>query len=42
MTYPDYGTPGNPSLDPYYLSAKEKAAMEKEHQAKINDFHDAV
>lgn len=25
--WPDYGTPGAPSMDPYYMSAKDEAAM---------------
>jgi hypothetical protein len=25
MSYPNYGTPGNPNLDPYYMTAEEEA-----------------
>ena len=38
--YPDYGTPGNPNLDPYYLSPKEEkeaelASLETELEAVL-------
>lgn len=25
MSYPNYGTPGNPIMDPYYMTAEEEA-----------------
>ncbi len=30
MPYPNYGTPGSPNLDPYYVSPEDEAAMEEE------------
>ena len=28
--YPDYGTPGHPNTDPYYLSPAEEGMLEQE------------
>ena len=34
-TYPDYGSPGAPNTDPYYLSPAEERELEAEREAEI-------
>ena len=34
-TYPDYGSPGAPNTDPYYLSPAEERELETEREAEI-------
>ena len=40
--YPDYGTPGYPNLDPYYVSPEEEAAMERESLDQRDNFREAL
>ena len=35
--YPHYGTPGNPDLDPYYVSPAEEKMLEAEAQQKRDE-----
>ena len=35
MTYPDYGTPGAPNMDPYYISPEKEAALIREMDEEL-------
>ena len=37
MPYPDYGTPGNPNMDPYYVSPENEHEAETARAAEIAD-----
>ena len=37
LVWPDYGTPGNPNMDPYYRSPAQVADDEIEHQAATDN-----
>ena len=41
MPWPDYGTPGNPSMDPYYVSPAEERRREEDRRANIDGTIDA-
>jgi hypothetical protein len=42
MTYPDYGTPGNPNMDPYYISPEEEKRIEADEREKEANLRDAL
>ena len=35
--YPDYGTPGSPNLDPYYVSPSDEVAQEQARRVAIEE-----
>lgn len=39
---PDYGTPGNPNMDPYYISPEQEKELEREAQEKEDNLRDAI
>lgn len=39
---PDYGTPGHPNMDPYYLSPAEERMLEREHHEQVDALREAV
>ena len=40
--YPDYGTPGAPNMDPYYVSPAEQEDIAAREQQAEDDLHVAV
>jgi hypothetical protein len=36
MSYPDYGTPGDPNMDPYFISPKREREIEEARLCDID------
>jgi hypothetical protein len=40
--WPDYGTPGNPNLDPYYISPEQERELEAEYYATRDNLREQL